>query len=181
MYIRQDKIRNILFFSLFSLFLFHFIFSVAATNTSTLLKHLHARSLIETLFHIDLEQASSIFWLVLEAVASTAGTSPLFSDGRATTFVFLFLEIVHVTNLPTAHGMDSDTQNHHDIVFLNFLVIHFFLIFWTMSYLVTISGNVHRPCRHYFIIVNNSLYHVYSCFPGLFDHKFLSEFLATMC
>ena len=49
---------------------------------------------------------------------------------RATTFVFLFLEISHVTNLLTTHGKDPDTQNHHDIVFLNFFVIHFFLNFW---------------------------------------------------
>ena len=33
---------------------------------------------------------------------------------------FLFLGIGHVTNLPTTHCMDSDTQNHHDIVFLDF-------------------------------------------------------------
>ena len=66
---------------------------------------------------------------------------------RVTTFVFPFLEIGHVTN---SHGMDPDTQNHHDIVFLNFLVIH---SFWFSAYniLVTIFGNVHRPYRHYFI------------------------------
>ena len=44
--------------------------------------------------------------------------------------LFLFLEIGHVTYLPTTHGMDLNTQNHHDIVSPNFLVIHFFLIFW---------------------------------------------------
>ena len=51
-------------------------------------------------------------------------------QSKATTFVFPFLEIWHVINLPTTHCMDPDTQNHHDIVFLNFLVIHFFQIFW---------------------------------------------------
>ena len=34
------------------------------------------------------------------------------------------------TILPTTHCMDPDKPNHHDLVFLNFLVIHFFLIFW---------------------------------------------------
>ena len=40
-------------------------------------------------------------------------------------------------------------------------------LFWFSGYnvLVTLYGNVHRPCRHYFIIVNNSLSHVYSFFP----------------
>ena len=37
------------------------------------------------------------------------------------------------TILPTTHCMDPDKPNHHDLVFLNFLVIHFFLIFWLQS------------------------------------------------
>ena len=39
--------------------------------------------------------------------------------------------------------------------------IHFFPIFW----LQCLSYHVHRLYRHYFIIINNSLYHVYSWFP----------------
>jgi hypothetical protein len=34
------------------------------------------------------------------------------------------------TILPTTHCMDTATPNHHNLVFLNFLVIYFFLIFW---------------------------------------------------
>ena len=52
-----------------------------------------------------------------------------YSEGLQLLFLH-FLEIVHVTNLPTTHGMDPGIKNHHDIVFLNFLVIDFFLIFW---------------------------------------------------
>ena len=46
--------------------------------------------------------------------------------------------------------LDLDTPNYHDFIFLNFLVIHFFLY----NVLVAIFGNVHRPCRHHFIIIN---------------------------
>ena len=81
-------------------------------------------------------------------------------QSKATTFLCPFLGIGHVTNLPTTHGMDSDKQNHHNILFLNFLV------FWFSGYnvLVTKFGNVHRPCRHYFIIVNNGVYSFFLIF-----------------
>jgi hypothetical protein len=45
---------------------------------------------------------------------------------------------------------------------------HLFLLFISFSgyiVLVTIFGNVHRPCRYYCNIVNNSLHHVYSFVP----------------
>ena len=50
---------------------------------------------------------------------------------------------------------------------LYFLTFWSYISFWFSGYnvLFTIFGNMHRPCRHYFIIVNNSLYHVYSFFP----------------
>ena len=52
-----------------------------------------------------------------------------YSGGLQLSF-FLFLEIGHATNHPTTHCMDPDRQNHHDIVFLNLLIIHIFVIFW---------------------------------------------------
>ena len=83
---------------------------------------------------------------------------------------FSFLKIGHVTNLPTTHG----TLTHKIIMILYFLTFwsYIFLTFWLYisfwfsgyNVLVTIFGNVHRPCRYYFIILNNSLYHVYSFF-----------------
>ena len=36
-----------------------------------------------------------------------------YSEGLQLLFFFLLLEIAHVTNLPTTHGMDPDTENHH--------------------------------------------------------------------
>ena len=59
------------------------------------------------------------------------------------------------------------TLTHRIIMILYFLTFWSYISFWFSGYnvLVTIFGNVHRPCRHHFIIVNNSLYHVYSVFP----------------
>ena len=59
------------------------------------------------------------------------------------------------------------TLTHRIIMILYFLTFWSYLSFWFCGYnvLLTIFGNVHRPCRHHFIIVNNSLYHVYPFFP----------------
>ena len=49
---------------------------------------------------------------------------------------------------------------------LFFLTSWSYISFWFSGYnvLVTIFGNVHRPCRHHFIIINKSLHLVYSFF-----------------
>ena len=59
------------------------------------------------------------------------------------------------------------TLTHRIIMILYFLTFWSYISFWFCGYnvLLTIFGNVHRPCRHHFIIVNNSLYHVYPFFP----------------
>ena len=59
------------------------------------------------------------------------------------------------------------TLTHRIIMILYFLTSWSYISFRFSGYnvLVTIFGNVHRPCRHYFIIVNNSLYHASSFFP----------------
>ena len=59
------------------------------------------------------------------------------------------------------------TLTHRIIMILYFLTFWSYLSFWFCGYnvLLTIFENVHRPCRHHFIIVDNSLYHVYPFFP----------------
>ena len=59
------------------------------------------------------------------------------------------------------------TLTHRIIMILYFLTFWSYISFWFSGYniLVTIFGNVHRPCRHHFVILNNSLYPVYSFFP----------------
>ena len=68
---------------------------------------------------------------------------------------------------PTSQLPMAWTLTHRIIVILYFLTFWSYIFFWFYGYnvLVTIFGNVHRPCRHHFIIVNNSLYHVYSFSP----------------
>ena len=75
---------------------------------------------------------------------------------RATTFVFSMCRDWSCEQPSNNLMHDPDTQNHHENVFLNFW---WYLSFWFSGYnvLVTIFGNMHRPCRLYFIIVNNSL------------------------
>ena len=55
----------------------------------------------------------------------------------------------------------------HRIIMIFFLTFWSYISFWFCGYnvLLTIFGNVRRPCRHHFIIVNNSLYHAYPLFP----------------
>ena len=74
-----------------------------------------------------------------------------YSEGQLF-FNFQFLEIGHMTNLPTTHGMDPDIQNHHDIVSLDFLVIHFFLIF-----------RLQYHSYHIWKCAHNNSYHVGKC------------------
>ena len=59
------------------------------------------------------------------------------------------------------------TLTHRIIMILYFLTFLSDISFNFFGYkvLVTIFGNMHRPCRHYFIIINNSLYIVYYFFP----------------
>ena len=68
---------------------------------------------------------------------------------------------------PTTQQPIAWTLTHRIIMILYFLTFWSYISFSVSGYnvLVTIFGNVHRPCRHYFIIVNNSLYHVYYFFP----------------
>ena len=63
------------------------------------------------------------------------------------------------------------TLTHRIFMILHFLTFWSYISFWFSGHnvLVTIFENVHRPCKHHFIIVNNSLYHAYS---------FLLHFLA---
>ena len=47
--------------------------------------------------------------------------------------------------------MDPDTQNHHDIIFLNCLVIHFFLILWLQCltyYIWKCAQTMQTPLHH---------------------------------
>ena len=62
---------------------------------------------------------------------------------------FLFLQIGHVTNIPTTHGMDPDTQKHHDIVSLDFLVIHFFLFLQCLSYHISKCAQIMLTLLHH--------------------------------
>ena len=68
---------------------------------------------------------------------------------------------------PTSQQPMAWTLTHRIIMIWYFLTFWLYISFWFSgcNVLVTIFGHVHRPCRHHFIIVNNSLYHVYSFFP----------------
>ena len=68
---------------------------------------------------------------------------------------------------PTTQQPMAWTLTHRINMILYFLTFWSYISFSFSGYnvLVTIFGNVHRPCRHYFIIVNNSLYHGYYFFP----------------
>ena len=58
------------------------------------------------------------------------------------------------------------TLTHQIIMILFSLTSWSYISFWFSGYnvLVTIFGNVHRLCKHYFIMVNKSLHLVYSSF-----------------
>ena len=62
------------------------------------------------------------------------------------------------------------TLTHRIIMILHFLDFWSYISFWCSSYnvLVTIFGNVHRPCKHYFIIVNNGIYSFFPHFLAIF-------------
>ena len=62
------------------------------------------------------------------------------------------------------------TLTHRIIMILHFLDFWSYISFWCSSYnvLVTIFGNVHRPCKHYFIIVNNGIYFFFPHFLAIF-------------
>ena len=62
----------------------------------------------------------------------------------------------HVNNSPTL----STCVYIMPLLFL--LILPDFLIIFV---LITIFGNVHRPCKQYSNIVDNSLHHVYSFSP----------------
>ena len=83
---------------------------------------------------------------------------------RPTTFVFFSIFRNWSCDQPPNNPW---TLTHRIIMIVYFLPFWSYISFWFSGYnvLVTIFGNVHRPCRHHFIIVNNSLYHVYSFFP----------------
>ena len=76
---------------------------------------------------------------------------------------------------------DKHPNNHAWTLTYRIIMILYFLTSWSYisfrfsgyNVLVTIFGNVHRPCRHYFIIVNNSLYHA-SSFSPHFQASFTS-------
>ena len=63
------------------------------------------------------------------------------------------------------------------VYIMSILFFPFFLIFLAIFALLTIFGNVHRPCKQYPNIVNNSLHHVCSFFLGFFFPDFLGMFI----
>ena len=71
---------------------------------------------------------------------------------------------------PTSQQPMASTLTHIIIMILYFLTFWSYISFWFSSYnvLVTIFGNVHRPCRHYSIIVNNGVYSVFPYFLAIF-------------
>jgi len=71
---------------------------------------------------------------------------------------------------PTSQQPMAWTLTHRIIMILHFLNFWSYISFWFSSYnvLVTIFGNVHRPCRHYSIIVNNGVYSVFPYFLAIF-------------
>ena len=71
---------------------------------------------------------------------------------------------------PTSQQPMAWTLTHIIITILYFLTFWSYISFWFSSYnvLVTIFGNVHGPCRHYFIIVNNGVYSVFPHFLAIF-------------
>ena len=83
---------------------------------------------------------------------------------RPTTFVFFSIFRNWSCDQPPNNPW---TLTHRIIMIVYFLPFWSYISFWSSGYniLVTIFGNVHRPCRHHFMIVNNSLYHVYSFVP----------------
>ncbi|KIJ99814.1 hypothetical protein K443DRAFT_101506 [Laccaria amethystina LaAM-08-1] len=74
--------------------------------------------------------------------------------------------------LPCKHYSSIVNNNHVNttpklstIVYIRFIsFFSFFPDFLTIFALLTIFGNVHRPCKQYPNIVNNSVHHVYSFF-----------------
>ena len=68
----------------------------------------------------------------------------------------LFIHFYELDMWPTSQQPMAWTLTHRIIMILYFLTFWSYISFWFSGYnvLVTIFGNVHRPCRHYFIIVN---------------------------
>ena len=72
---------------------------------------------------------------------------------------FFFFYFYKLVMWPTTQQPMAWTLTHRIIMILYFLTSWSCISFWFSGYnvLVTIFGNVHRPCIHHFIIVRNSL------------------------
>ena len=77
------------------------------------------------------------------------------------------------TILPTTCCMDTHTKSSILFSLTSWSYISF--LFSDYNVLVTIFGNVHRPCRYYFIIMDKSPHHGYSFSPfsWLYLHQLL--------